>query len=325
MAFSAHIIRDEHVDRVVDFAVTTPSQEPERPMVRTPSLISRWKTSASTPLAMVRVMDGPFVPDRVELHWPSHLQQSQRAVLRGVAQRSLTTFEEAFLGLLLSGSAGRGAGTVRSDLDVYVILDSTTDQARSPMRSPSLDELPLRIDELEQVPPFGTAGWWFRWSYAWAPVLLDRTGGRISRAARRQATLTPAEVDDVLFTHGRLDGWTNFFYRALKSDRDGHPDACRLDSAESVPWLLDVVFAFEGRVRPYNKYLAWELQTHPLHRWLGADLLPLIGRLLDGDPQALRTAFIGIQRTGRAFDTSHGDERVRTVLSEWSSDLDGLL
>jgi len=31
-----------------------------------------------------------------------------------------------------------------------------------------------------------------------------------------------------------------------------------------VPWLLDVVFTLAGRVRPFNKYLPWELAEHPL-------------------------------------------------------------
>ena len=93
---------------------------------------------------------------------------------------------------------------------------------------------------------------------------------------RRQATLSPEEADGVLIEHDRLDGWVNFAYRALKNDRDGRPLEARLDAAESVPWLLDVVFAIAGRVRPYNKYLPWELRTHPLDGWPADDLLALV-------------------------------------------------
>ena len=38
------------------------------------------------------------------------------------------------------------------------------------------------------------------------PVLLDRTGGDLTAAVRRQATLTPDEADGVLIDHDRLDG-----------------------------------------------------------------------------------------------------------------------
>ena len=56
----------------------------------------------------------------------------------------------------------------------------------------------------------------------------------------------------------------NFAYRALKSHRDGRPLEARLDAAESLAWLLHVVFTLAGRLRPYNKYLPWELREHPL-------------------------------------------------------------
>ena len=49
----------------------------------------------------------------------------------------------------------------------------------------------------------------------------------------------------------RLDGYVNYAFRSLKNDRDGRHLERRLDAAESVPWLLDTVFALEGRVRPY--------------------------------------------------------------------------
>ncbi|MFG2043855.1 hypothetical protein [Dactylosporangium sp. NPDC048998] len=31
-----------------------------------------------------------------------------------------------------------------------------------------------------------------------------------------------------------------------------------------MPWLLETVFALHGRLRPYNKYLQWELDNFPL-------------------------------------------------------------
>ncbi|WP_148613148.1 hypothetical protein [Nocardioides rubriscoriae] len=76
--------------------------------------------------------------------------------------------------------------------------------------------------------------------------------------------MDPREARSILTSGDRLDGFVNFAYRALNSDRDGRPLERRLDSAEAVAWLLDTVFVMEGRVRPYNKYLAWELHEHPL-------------------------------------------------------------
>jgi hypothetical protein len=61
-----------------------------------------------------------------------------------------------------------------------------------------------------------------------------------------------------------LDAYINQLYRCVKSRRDGVADAALLDEMESPPWLLETVFALHGRLRPYNRYLRWELENFPL-------------------------------------------------------------
>ncbi|NIZ91380.1 nucleotidyltransferase domain-containing protein [Kineococcus rubinsiae] len=258
----------------------------------------------------------------MELELPDHLTEDQRALLIDLADRNQAEHGADLLGLVLSGSAARGVATARSDLDVYVVLTDDAAQRRPAARSATLDELPVTLTELERVPAFGSRGWWFRWSFAWVPTLLDRTGGRVPAALQRQATLTPHEVDAVLVEHSRLDGWLNYAYRAVKSDRDGQPLECRLDAAESMPWLLDVVFALAGRVRPYHKYLPWELREHPLPDWPADVLLPLLRRTLDGDPGALRDTFARVDAGCAAHDAAGGHHRTREVIDDWG---DGLL
>ncbi|WP_432540752.1 hypothetical protein [Kineococcus sp. SYSU DK002] len=258
----------------------------------------------------------------MELQLPAHLTQHQQHLITDLAQRNQAKHGESLLGLVLSGSAARGMATDRSDLDVYVVLTDEAAQHRSATRSPAVDELPVPLTKLEQAPAFGSGGWGFRWSFAWVPTLLDRTAGRIPAAVHRQATLTPDEVEDVLVEHSRLDGWLNYVYRALKSDRDGHRLECRLDAAESMPWLLDVIFALAGRVRPYHKYLPWELREHPLPDWPANVLLPLLQRTLDGDPAALRDTFIRVEAGCAAHDAARGHQHTREIIDGWG---DGLL
>jgi predicted nucleotidyltransferase len=159
--------------------------------------------------------------------------------------------DPAIVGVVLTGSAARGMANEHSDVDVYVVLPEGAKPRRAE-KSRFLDELPVMLNELEAPNVFGTEGWWNRWSFAWAQVLRDDTGGRVRAAVRRQATLDEDEQRNIL-THGdRLDGWLNFAYRAAKSTRDGRPRESRFDAAESVPWLLDVIFTLSGRVRPYT-------------------------------------------------------------------------
>jgi hypothetical protein len=202
----------------------------------------------------------------VALEMTSGLGSKPRDLLVDVARSNDEAHGADLLGLVLSGSAGRGVATERSDLDVYVVLSDTGMRGCDASHSATLDEIPVALSDLEQIPPFGSSGWWFRWSFAWAPVLLDRTGERLQAAPRRQASVVSDEAASILVDHDRLDGWLNYAYRALKNDRDGRTLEHRLDAAESMPWLLDVIFTLAGRVRPYHKYLPWELRHHPFAR-----------------------------------------------------------
>ena len=242
--------------------------------------------------------------------------------LSALAERNESEHGAGFLGLILSGSAGRGLATERSDLDVYVVLSDDAAAQRSTARSPDVDEIPISLSELQHPPAFGSEGWWFRWSFAWSLIIVDKTDGAIAEAALRQSTLTPEEERAILIDHDRLDGYLNLTYRALKSDRDGRSAECRLDAAESLPWLLDVIFTFAGRVRSYNKYLPWELREHPVPGWPAETLLPLLDRILDGDPSALREAFAGIQGDCEAYDAGMGVTTTADVIAGWGTELE---
>ncbi|GIF98895.1 hypothetical protein [Catellatospora citrea] len=253
------------------------------------------------------------------LQFPPELPAEQRSLLADVACRNQADHGTGLLGMVLSGSAGRGLATDLSDLDVYVVLADKG--RRSTVHSAVLDEIPVTLAELEQVPAFGSAGWWFRWSYAWAPVLLDRTAGRVQSAMSRQATVTTGEAESILVEHDRLDGWINYAYRALKNNRDGRGLECRLDAAESMPWLLDVIFTLAGRVRPYHKYLPWELHHHPVPGWDAAELLALLTATLDGDPAAVRATFQRIDTQCAAFDSQRTEPVLRPIIDAWSDEL----
>jgi hypothetical protein len=143
-------------------------------------------------------------------------------------------------------------------------------------------------------------GWWERYAFAHTQILLDRTGGELRRLVDGWGTLSGGESKRVLETY--LDGYVSYVYRSLKSHQDGRSFESRLDAAESLPWMLAVIFAFERRIRPYNKYLAWELLTHPLDRpeWQAATLLPQLENILTtGDPASQRAILRCVEDAAR--------------------------
>ncbi|MBB6628354.1 nucleotidyltransferase domain-containing protein [Nocardioides sp. KIGAM211] len=244
------------------------------------------------------------------------------AASRAALQEILDRTDPAILGVVLSGSAARGMATERSDVDVYVVRTEEAGTGLETSRSPAVDEIPTTLAEIEAPGALGTDDWWYRWSFAHAHVLRDDTGGRLTEAVRRHAELAGEEQRAVLVD--RLDGYVNFAFRALKAERDGRPLELRLDAAESVTWWLDTVYALRGRVRPYNKYLPWALREHPLGvpEWSADVLLPLLERILDGDPGALRTAYAPVERECLAWDRAHGGTDLADTLAGWGDQLD---
>jgi hypothetical protein len=250
-------------------------------------------------------------PDELDL---AGLAPAVREALTALLARD----DPAILGVVLSGSAARGLATAHSDVDVVLVRDETG-VPRAVSRSAEIDEIPVTLGELETVAPYGTPGWGYRWSFAWAPVLRDATGGRIAGAVRRQATITDAEARQILLEANRLDGFVNLAYRALKSHRDGRAWEARLDCAEVIPWLLDVVFTLHGRVRPYNKYLAWELREHPLPgtEWDAAPFTSRLEALLDGSEIAMCELFGAVERECRDWDSRAGGHALADLIESW--------
>lgn len=244
------------------------------------------------------------------------LNADARAALRELEQRD----DPAILGLVLSGSAARGdMATEHSDVDVLVVYAERGD--RQTEKSTAVDEIVVTLAELEEIPEFGTSDWYSRWALAYVDVLRDTTDGRIAAACHRNAILDADEQRRILIDHDRLDGYVNFAFRSLKSARDGRPTESRLDAAESMPWLLDTVFTMAGRVRPYHKYLPWELREHPVEGWPAEPTLDLLARNLDGDPAAVRELFALVERDAAAYDDGRADPHAVPMIDGWGAEL----
>jgi predicted nucleotidyltransferase len=94
------------------------------------------------------------VPD---LSLPEWLTPAQRATLVDLAARNDAAHGDDLLGLVLSGSAGRGLDTERSDLDVVVVLTDQAASTRSTVHAATVDEAVDSWTELITPAPFGCA------------------------------------------------------------------------------------------------------------------------------------------------------------------------
>ncbi|MFF7209837.1 hypothetical protein ACFZAU_04765 [Streptomyces sp. NPDC008238] len=216
----------------------------------------------------------------------------------------LAAADPAVVGLVLKGSrAHDGMATRHSDHDLYVVVadDATTGLTRfAGHRTTELDVVVLRLTEFRAA---GMPGF-ERYALARARVVLDRLDGGIARALADKARLGADEAFRV--SAGRLDAYANSLYRSVKNHRDGQALAARLDAADSMAFLLELLFALERRPRPYNRYLEWELAQYPLPGWDTGVLLDAVDRVsATGDVSAQRRLFARVEAVARA--AGHGE------------------
>ncbi|MFJ9576222.1 hypothetical protein ACIRQF_07535 [Streptomyces sp. NPDC101191] len=225
----------------------------------------------------------------------------------------LAAADLAVVGLVLKGSqAHEGMITEHSDHDLYVILadGATTELTRfTGHRTPELDLVILSLDRFRAA---GMPGF-ERNALARAQIVLDRLGGVIAEILAEKTRLAA----DAAFHEADawLDAYANSLYRSVKNDRDGHALAARLDAADSIRFLLELLFALDRRPRPYNKYLEWELARFPLPGWDTELLLGAVNHIsATGDVSTQRRLFAQVE--GAARRAGHD-----AVLDAWGEDL----
>ncbi len=86
------------------------------------------------------------------------------------------------------------------------------------------------------------------------------------------------------------------------SDWDVRLVEAHLDAVESVSPLLTTLFAVQGRLRPFNKFLRWELENFPLDGdvWSAQALLPRLQTIVaTGDLGEQERLFRDVEETVR--------------------------
>lgn len=216
---------------------------------------------------------------------------------------------DEIVGLYLFGSRGRDFMVdERSDWDVAVVLAGRAAREDFDREFPSVHGAPVELasatlDELRDDLSEHS-----RYAAAHAQVVLDKTDGELTRVVAEQESLPRGSRDAVV--REALDAYVNQTYRSLRY-------GTRLDAVEAVPHALRLIFALENRVRPYNKYLEWELRHHPVEGWRADDLLPLLDRVLTGEPTAQRKFFNLVEPAARRAG-------FEDVVDGWEPDLEWL-
>jgi len=237
--------------------------------------------------------------------------------------------DPAVLAFWLGGSRGMGRPTEFSDYDVGIIMAEDAYEPfcrelglEGPFQAdwrPGVDLMVRTFPMFEAFATWGTDEAPYRYAFAHLKALIDKTG-RAQPLIDAKACVPAGAVPD--FIDASLDHALNQAYRGLKCLRDGDPAASRLEAAEGINPFLDAAFALHGgRLRPYFKYLRWELDAYPLDR-LPFDSPALMDRLAavlsPGGAVALSELLAAAQAPSRAAGHVH-------AFDGWGEKLDWIL
>lgn len=224
--------------------------------------------------------------------------------------------DPAVVGVVVFGSrAGGPFATAASDVDCFVIANGRPEDTHpwATNHGDPIEVWPITLDAFRSHALAGDAFAWNRPAFIRARVDLDKLDGEIGRIVDRKRRLEPDEAATI--AADGLGAAINSIFRALRNQEAGRLLEGRLDGLEAIAPLLSAAFALEGRVRPFNKWLRYELATETLRmpelNGLG-DLVELLAE--DPSVDRLRDAFRMLERAARA--TGHG-----AIVDGWQPDV----
>ena len=224
------------------------------------------------------------------------------------------------VGLVLTGSRGRGF-RVRSDSDWdvrLVVRDEGFDDCAERYATPhgSLVEVVVfRLSSFVVACLPGSRSEWDRYSYVRAEVVLDTPDAQIRELVAEKATLSEDQAARVAAE--ALDDYVNSYYRSTRNLQNNLVLESQLDAAESLGPLLTTLFALDRRVRPFNKFLAFELELEPLsgEAWASERLLNRVRTIVaSGDLATQQELFRDVETLAR----EHG---LGEVIDGWEPDV----
>lgn len=188
-------------------------------------------------------------------------QQKAKEAYEAYLQKSKN--DDRIIGVILAGGRGKGAFSENSDYDVMLV---TTDEGFESVKkdypkTEYIDSLPHAISEFREYAKTGTRTQYDKYTFTHNTAILDKTG-EIQKLVDEKGMLESDKAQKI--AHDALGGYLNSLHRSLKNLRDGNVLAGHLDATETIPKIITFIFAIEERVRPFNKFLVWELENYPL-------------------------------------------------------------
>lgn len=223
------------------------------------------------------------------------------------------------LGFVLGGSRGKGLITKDSDYDVNLVVENGSikkcERNYRRYNTKGIDLVIYDLSTFEKYAAWGSPEDWDRYDFYLAKVLVDKTKGKIKKIVIEKDKIPKDKVSSVVVNS--LGGYLNNVFRSFKCYRDKNKLAARLEAVESIYYFLAALFALGDRLRPYHKYLEWELKNYPIKKWPWGPrkTINLLSKVLEkGDVKTQQKLLVVVEKTFR----KHG---YRQVFEDWKDEL----
>lgn len=216
---------------------------------------------------------------------------------------------DEILALVLLGSRGKGFENEYSDYDVVMIVkDSSTDLVEK-YKNKKLENVDLSVKSLSNFKDF--ANWespesWDRYNYAHVKILVDKTNGELLNIVEEKGYIPKDKQPK--FIDGCVDGYINGVYRSIKCIRNDNLFGAHLEAVNSMLDLLTLVFAMNGRHRPFLGYVEKELTMYPLQSlpWPTKEFVEKIQFVLEtADLKTQQDLLSGVEKMSREIGHGH--------------------
>jgi hypothetical protein len=207
------------------------------------------------------------------------------------------------LGLILQGSRGKGFSHEHSDYDLYLIVkDGTEEHCESTYKKPHpRDDISVEsLTDFENYATWGSNAMWDRYDFAHVEILVDRLG-TLRELTEEKGKIPLEKLKE--FISWAIDGYVNSVFRFVKIVRNGDLFGVHLTATNSVLDLLTLVYALEGRHRPFLDYVGKELKIYPLKElpWDNTRFMQMIKKVLESaDLKTQQEFLIEMEKVCRA-------------------------
>jgi hypothetical protein len=186
------------------------------------------------------------------------------------------------LGLILTGSRGKGFENEHSDYDIKIIATdgSVSDLEKRYAETENADVSVRTLSDFKAFAEWGSPESWDRYDFAHIKILVDKTG-ELQKLTEEKGYIPKDK--QAAFIDWCIDAYVNSVYRSVKCIRNGNTFGAHIEAANSMLDFLALLFALNGRHRPFLGYVAKELEAYPLKRspWSASELVAKIQKILE--------------------------------------------